>query len=144
MTAGQGLILRRASRPGSETAAWFSQEPQKLREAHEDEADPRSRWKSIHWSASGLITAARDKHSSVSTRQVHRDRTFPQPNREVHLQVWVQINRDHGQAKTAELQTRIPPAQLWEKQETRLRLNGSHELMGREGGEAPPEVTQDH
>lgn len=115
-----------------------------LREAHEDEADPRSRWKWIDWSAWGLMTAVRDKHSSGSTRHVHRDRTCPQPSREAHLQVWVQMNRDHRQAKTAELQTRAPPEKLWEKQESRLRLKGSHELMGREGGEAPPEDTQDH
>lgn len=71
-----------------------------FRDTHDDEADPRSRWKSIHWSESGLMTAVRDKHSSVSTRQVHRDGTYPQSSREVHMQVWVQVNRDHGQAKT--------------------------------------------
>lgn len=48
-----------------------------FREAHDDDADPGSRWKSIHWSESGLMTAVRDKHSSVSTREVHRDRTYP-------------------------------------------------------------------
>lgn len=71
-----------------------------FREAHDDDADPGSRWKSIHWSESGLKTAVRDKHSSVSTREVHRDGTYPWSMRELYLQVWVWINRDHGQAKT--------------------------------------------
>lgn len=59
------------------------------------------------------MIAARVKHSPVNTRQVHTDRTCPRSCREVNLQVWLQISRDHRQA---ELQSSIPLTQLRQNQ----------------------------
>lgn len=101
LTAWQGPILRGESRAGSEAAARFSQEPQGSgRPMMMMRQTPGQDGRQYLLESIRPGDSSQNKHSSVSTRQVHREWTHPESRREVLWQLWVQINRDHGHAKT--------------------------------------------